>query len=518
MDVMAAVETLIVFLLSALFLGFLLAVINFLHKTWLAPLRLQSFMRSQGIRGPAYRFFYGNTKEICSMRKDSMSKPMDLSHNILPRLLPHVHSWTKLYGMNTLVWDGHQAQLITMDLEIIRDVLNDKDGAYQKHKTQGFSKKLFGDGLVASEGEKWAKLRKIANHTFHAESLKNMVPGMISSAEAMLERWRDFEGKEIEVFEEFRVLTSEVISRTAFGSSYLEGKKIFEMLAKLTQIMVRNFYTIRFPAISKIFKTSDDIEAEKLEKGIWDLVMEMVRNREKKVTGGEMENYGSDFLGLLLKANHDIDEKKGISIEDLVDECKTFYIAGQETTTTLLSWTVLLLAIHDDWQEKARKEVLELFGQENPNSDGIARLKMMNMIINESLRLYPPVISLPRKTRREARVGKLIFPADLNFSIPVLALHHDPKIWGADALVFKPERFSEGVAKATNNNIFAFLPFGLGPRNCVGSSFAVMEAKVALSMILQRYSITQSPAYIHSPFPSLTAIPQHGVQVVLKAL
>ncbi|KAK6934848.1 Cytochrome P450 [Dillenia turbinata] len=155
-----------------------------------------------------------------------------------------------------------------------------------------------------------------------------MVPVMISSAEVMLERWRDYEGREIEVFEEFKVLTSEVISRTAFGSSYLEGeKKIFEMLMKLTVIMVRNFHTTR---------RGDEIEVEKLEKWIWDLVMEIGRNREKKVVMGEMENYGSDFLGLLLKANHDTDEKKGIAIEDLVDECKTFYIAGQETTTSLL--------------------------------------------------------------------------------------------------------------------------------------------------------------------------------------
>ncbi|KAK6934855.1 hypothetical protein RJ641_035010 [Dillenia turbinata] len=109
--------------------------------------RLQSFMRSQGIRGPAYGFIYGNTKAISSIRKESMSKLMDLSQNILPRPLPLVHTWTKLY-------DGHQAKLITLDSEIIRDVLNNKDGAYQKPKTQGFSEKLFGDGLGASDSGK----------------------------------------------------------------------------------------------------------------------------------------------------------------------------------------------------------------------------------------------------------------------------------------------------------------------------------------------------------------------------
>ncbi|KAK6931017.1 Cytochrome P450 [Dillenia turbinata] len=488
---------------GSLFLGILATVIRFLQTTWLTPLRIQNLMRSQGIRGPSYKFIHGNSKEILTMTKETRSKPMELSHNTLPRLLPHVHTWTKLYeiltcaiyslgyqGMNTLFWIGPRPVLITMDLEIVRDVLNHKDGAYRRNKIEGLARKLFGEGIVGSEGEKWAKLRKIANHTFHADSLKNMVPAMISSAEAMLLRWRDYEGQEIEVYEEFRVLASEVISRTAFGSSYLEGKKIFEMLMKLTEIMVRNYYTIRFPGIRK----SDDIEAEKLEKGIGDLVIEIVRKREAKVDKGEMENFGSDFLGALLTAKHDTDEKKSISVEELVAECKTFYTAGQETTTTLLAWTVLFLAIHDDWQEKARKEVFELFGQDKPDLDGIARLKT------------------------ETRVGKLTFPANLEFSIPVLALHHDPKIWGEEAHLFKPERFSEGVARATKNNTLAFLPFGLGPRNCLGSTFAVMESNVALSMILQRYSFTLSPAYVHTPSADFTNRPQHGIQVVLKAL
>ncbi|KAK6922143.1 Cytochrome P450, partial [Dillenia turbinata] len=218
-----------------------------------------------------------------------------------------------------------------------------------------------------------------------------------------------------------------------------------------------NCQTMHF---SKIMRTSDDIEAEKLGKGIRDSVLELVKKREEKVTKGEVDNFGSDFLGLLIKTNHEKSGgNKGISAEELVDECKTFNFAGHETTTSLLAWTVLLLAIRDDRQEKARKEVLEIFGQQVPNSDGIARLKTMNMIINESLRLYPPVNEIPRKVQ----LGKLIPPTDIEVSILVLALHHDPNIWGPDVDLFNPERFSEGVTKATNNNTAAFLPSGLGP-------------------------------------------------------
>ena len=142
----------------------------------------------------------------------------------------------------------------------------------------------------------------------------------------------------------------------------------------------------------------------------------------------------------------------------------------------------------------------------------------MSMIINESLRLYPPIIAMSRKAKREVRLGKLTIPAEVLLVIPNTALHHDPQIWGEDVNLFKPERFSEGVAKATKNNMSAFFPFGMGPRNCVGFNFATTEAKITLSLILQRYAFTLSPAYVHSPFQLLTLRPQHGVQVLLHSL
>lgn len=142
----------------------------------------------------------------------------------------------------------------------------------------------------------------------------------------------------------------------------------------------------------------------------------------------------------------------------------------------------------------------------------------MTMIINETLRLYPPIVVLEREAEREVRLGNLIIPATVELVIPCLAFHHEPGFWGQDVHLFKPERFSEGVAQATKNNIATFLPFGMGPRNCVGLNFATNEVKIVLSMILQRYSFTLSPAYVHSPFRLLTVRPQHGLQVMLHSL
>lgn len=124
---------------------------------------------------------------------------------------------------------------------------------------------------------------------------------------------------------------------------------------------------------SRILPSKDDIESEKLEKGIRDCIVRIITNREMEETLKK-----TDFLGKLLETNHqDRDRNTKMSVEDIVDECKTFYFAGHETTTSLLGWTVLLLATNQEWQEKARKEAIEQFGQTRPNPDGIARLKIV---------------------------------------------------------------------------------------------------------------------------------------------
>ncbi|KAH1096223.1 hypothetical protein J1N35_013144 [Gossypium stocksii] len=121
----------------------------------------------------------------------------------------------------------------------------------------------------------------------------------------------------------------------------------------------------------------------------------------------------------------------------------------------------------------------------------------MTMIINETLRLYSSSNGILRRVGREVQMEKVVLPANIDLLIANAVLHHDPQLWGEDVHLFKPDRFAEGIAKATNYNAAAFLPFGLGPRTCVGMTFATTEAKIALSMILQRYAITLSPMSTH---------------------
>ncbi|KZV45140.1 hypothetical protein F511_25302 [Dorcoceras hygrometricum] len=475
-------------------------------------------MRRQGIKGPSYKLVHGSTKESMFLKQQAAKVPMELSHDIFPRIHPNLYAWMKIYGENILTWNGTRPHMVISEPELAKEILSNKEGMYPKIKIDGLAEKLVGDGLVMTEGEKWSKLRKIANHAFYAESLKEMFPAMVASVETMIGNWKKFEGKELEVYREFDLLSSEVIARTAFGSSYLEGQNIFAMLTKLGYLLFKNVDKVRVSDFIKGFKTKDDIESDKIEQSLRDSIVETVRKREDKVLKGEAQNFGTDFLGSLLAAHHAADKKNQISVDNIIDECKVIFLAGHETTSSLLSWTFLLLAIHIDWQEKARNEVFQLFGEENPKSEGLSRLKIISMIINETLRLYSPLTSLARRTKSNVTLGKYELPANMEISVPTLALHTSREIWGEDAHLFKPERFAEGVAKATRNNPMAFLPFGYGPRTCVGLNFASNEVKVALCMILQRFKFTLSPSYVHSPIPLVTVRPQHGLPIILQPL
>jgi cytochrome P450 len=136
------------------------------------------------------------------------------------------------------------------------------------------------------------------------------------------------------------------------------------------------------------------------------------------------------------------------------------------------------------------------------------------MILFEVLRLYPPLVLMSRTVHKKTQLAKFILPAGVDVAVPTLLIHHDKELWGDDANEFKPERFSEGVSNAIKSPL-SFIPFGAGPRICVGQNFAMVEAKLALSMILQHFTFELSPSYTHAPTPLLIIQPQYGARITL---
>lgn len=301
--------------------------------------------------------------------------------------------------------------------------------------------------------------------------------------------------------------------------------------------------------ICRFIPTAKNRKREKLNKEIKTMIGSLILRKENSMSN-------QDLLSLLLqskkKENQQGDE---LTIEEVVEECKQFYLAGQETTASLLIWTVIVLAMHSDWQEKARQEVLQICGKNEPSFESLNHFKIVSfhstvsnlylpigtsflyffkdlkekgfdllnnslqvtMILYEVLRLYPPVIGQYQHTYAEVKIGEVLIPAGIDVTLPTLLIHHDPEYWGEDAEQFKPERFAAGVSKASKDQL-AFFPFGWGPRTCIGQNFAMLEAKVALAMILQNFSFQLSPSYAHAPHTVMTLQPQHGAQLILHQL
>lgn len=485
-----------------------------LNSLWLRPKRLEKLLRAQGLQGDPYKLFNSKLK----MEHEAKSKPFDTSNDVAPRIFSFVHQTVQKYGKNSFLWEGRIPKVIIADPEQIKQVFN-KMHDFTKPKFDSIAKCLF-VGLVSYEGDEWAKHRKIINPAFHIDKLRNMLPAFIQSSHDMISKWKEMltsdESCEIDVRPFIQNLTGDAISRTAFGSSYVAGSKIFDLIRLQGHIL----FNTRSP-MKWFLPTSSNKRMKEIDREIYDLVEGIIKIREKAMDNGEAIN--DDLLGLLMESNkletqgHEKSKTAGMTYDEVVKECKQFYIAGQETTASLLVWTMVLLARFPEWQERARQEVLQVFGNQNPNHDGLSQLKIVTMVLYEVLRLYPPTVFLVRAVKKNLKLGNLSLPAGINVSIPILLVHHDCDIWGDDAKEFKPERFSGGIAKATKGQV-SFFPFGWGPRTCIGQNFALLEAKVVLSLILQNFSFELSADYKHDPTAILSLQPKHGAKIHLQKL
>ncbi|PHT43724.1 Cytochrome [Capsicum baccatum] len=510
----------VILILFAALLVMIIWVWRMVNWVWIRPRKLEVCFRKQGLKGHSYTTLYGDTKEMAELTKQAKLKPMRLNDDILPRVLPFHHYTLNKYGNNCFAWIGPEPRIFIMEPELITEIVTNNN-IFKKPKPAPLVKLLV-SGIASYEDQKWAKHRKILNTAFYTEKLKCMVPAMHKSCEDMINKWEILlcnknKSCELDVHPYFEDLTSDVISRTAFGSSYEEGMRIFHLQKELAELTRQAFQSVYIPGW-RFLPTKRNRRMKAIDNELKDILRKLVSKRETSMNLGEAQD---DLLGILLKSNvKEIQEngsKCGMTTDEVIEECKVFYFSGQESSSNLLVWTMVLLSVHQNWQIRAREEVQQVFQNNKPDFEGLNRLKIVTMILNEVLRLYPPAPYIVRKANQETKLGKLIIPPEVTLAIPIIFVHHNQELWGDDVKEFKPERFSQGIANATKNR-FCYLPFSWGPRNCIGNNFAMMETKIALAMMLQRFAFELSPSYTHAPTYVVTVQPQCGAHLVLTKL
>ncbi|PHT43616.1 Secologanin synthase [Capsicum baccatum] len=345
------------------------------------PKKLEKLLRQQGLMGNSYRILYGDTKDLPGMVKEAMSKPMSLyDDNIAPRLVPFFLETIKKHGKKSFIWLGPRPQVFIMDPELIKEVFS-KNYLYQKRHSNPLTKFLT-QGLVSQEGDKWAKHRKIINTAFHLEKLKHMLPSFCLSCTEIISKWENIVSVEgshkIDVWPHLQQLTSDVISRTAFGSSYEEGRRIFELQKEQAQHIMEAMRSVYIPGW-RFLPTKRNRRMKEIERDVHALIRGIIDKRMKAMKAGEANN--EDLHGIMLESNFKEieqhgDKDFGLSIEEVIQKCKLFYFAGQESMAVLLVWTLILLSRHQDWQTRAREEVLQIFGSRKPDFDGLNHLKI----------------------------------------------------------------------------------------------------------------------------------------------
>jgi cytochrome P450 len=391
----------------------------------------------------------------------------------------------------------------------IEHVLQTNSQNYRKGRQYQEFRASIGNGLLISDGEFWRRQRRLAQPAFHRQRINAFGETMTNSAETMLARWHAdaASGEPFNVVAEMMRLTLEIVGLTIFGTD----------LSAETDHIARSLDIARAHAIRRMwqpvklpitFPTRANRAFLRAIRESEQVIYRMIDARRR----GEVTT--DDLLSLLMRAR-DEETGEGMSDEQLRAEAATILTAGHETTALALSWTWYLLAGHPDVEARLHAELdAVLGGRTTPAVEDLPRLAYTRMVIEEAMRLYPPVWVIGRTAIGDDEIGGYRIKANSEIIMCLYVTHRHPEFWD-EPDKFDPERFTpERVAARPR---YAYFPFGGGPRQCIGNNFALMETQLVLATVAARYRLRLTPGQRVEPEASITLHPRHGIRMTLEA-
>lgn len=402
----------------------------------------------------------------------------------------------------------HMRAVLAHDPALVQHVLQQSPRLYTKSRNYAGMKLLLGQGLLTSEGDLWKRQRKLAQPAFHHAKLRALADTMVSTTADVLERWSRWEeGRRFDLHEEMMRLTLRIAGLTLFGAD-LEGdaREVGDALGVVLPWVNGIIQEPFRPPLWVPTRANREVKAAAatLDRLVYRIIEERRRD--------DPRNERADLLAMLMSAR-DEDGGAGMSDQQLRDEVLTTILAGHETTANLMAWTGVLLAKSPEWREAVTREAREVLGDRAPRFEDIARLEICDRVVSESMRLYPPAWEFEREAIEDDVAAGWAIPKGTIVMIAPWTLHRHPRFWDAP-LRFDPDRFRPERAVTPSGEPrprYAYLPFGDGPRVCIGKAFAVMEAKLLLAMIARQVRFELEPGVRIDPEPTVTLRPIGGV-------
>jgi len=399
----------------------------------------------------------------------------------------------------------HVPIVMVSDPDAIESVLVRNASNFLKSRDYAAIASFLGNGLLTSEGAFWQAQRQLIQPAFRHENIASYAEIMSDSAATLMTRWTDGELRDLH--QEMGELTLDVVAKSLFGSRVSHDSRFIgtEIATVMDRFMSQATLSFLLPESIPLPKGPRLLRSRyRLGK----VIQSIIRDRRANPTDSK------DLLQTLLAAQ----DEHGTRMTDaqLQDEIMTLFMAGHETTANTLSWTWYLLAQNPEAEQKLHDELKAVLGGSAPTLAGLPRLPYTEMVIKESMRLYPPAWGIGRRAIKDFELNGYRVPAGTNVFLMQWITHRDARLF-PEPDRFDPERWRDDPIRRGRLPRFAYFPFGGGPRVCVGAGFAMMEATLLLATIAQRYSFSLPANSSITPLFSITLRPKNGLTMCLHS-